>query len=115
MSTDLDTGSISAAVIDSDEESLHDSSEEDNAYEDEAMRDKHCRDVKKSVDFYMQQCNTENGRLPHSGFDVTCRRYLSHYMNWIGTCRFCRLFVQHAFHEDDKLLWCSYNMRLTRC
>ena len=35
----------------------------------------------------MQKCNSENGRLPCSGFDNTCRRYLSRYMIWIGTCR----------------------------
>ena len=55
MITDLNNGSIGVADLDSDEESQHDSSEEDNAKEDDVIRDNYSRDVKRRVDFCMQQ------------------------------------------------------------
>ena len=67
MSKDLETSLINEPLIDSDEESLCDSSEEDKIIKDDATICQYRLDVKKCVDFYTHQCNTENGRLPQSG------------------------------------------------
>ena len=70
--------------VSSDEENDYDYEEEDNNPDFEEDR-KCSQSVKKVTDSYITKYNEDNGRKPHSGFDNTYRRCLSHFFAWMGT------------------------------